>query len=514
MDDGASPAPPSTLVISGGGTVRVSTDALMGQAAALDLVSAELESAGRRLLAIDRAAPVSLLVAADAPLSAFRAETAIDEASEEVTRAAQAAALLASGLRSGADAYGAAEQAVSAIARDVAAKVANGIGLLAGSFGMLALGASAPLLLGGVAGLAIAGTARPDALRTVAEALARGLGRSRGALSSPLVVSLTRLAVMSADDLGTGLLRVPPALAGLLGDEGLGILGLATSASVVAATAAPFGALTETPVSIQVVRREQAPAATGFADRASRIPSSPSKQDAEPTVPTIGSPPAQAPNPAPQIRIDRVSEPGRPDTFEVYLGGTVDFGAVASDEPFDLTSNVGGLAGSDAAGSYRAVEQALADSGATAESSITVTGYSQGGLVGAMLAASDDHTVTGLFTLGAPAAQVPVPASVPWVAVEHSDDLVPALGGTWTSTDPVVVQREVVTAGAPESGLFFPAHELAQYRASAAMLDDAADPRVGQVLEALGAGSASRSTAGSAPTVTSTWYEASREAPR
>ena len=49
-------------------------------------------------------------------------------------------------------------------------------------------------------------------------------------------------------------MRVPVGLAHLLGDEGLGILGLDTSAATVAGLASPFGVLKETPVAVQQVR--------------------------------------------------------------------------------------------------------------------------------------------------------------------------------------------------------------------------------------------------------------------
>jgi hypothetical protein len=277
----------------------------------------------------------------------------------------------------------------------------------------------------------------------------------------------------------------------------------------VAGAAAGAGLLRETPVRVTAVASTTTAPASGFADRASRIPTTVHPPTAvHPRAATPFPPGAprpgigQQPDQVPQIRIDRYSEPGRPDRFEVYLGGTLDFAPRATDEPWDLTSNVGGIAGSDAAGSYRAVEQALAASGATAQSDVVVTGYSQGGLVAAMLAASDDHHVTGLYTLGAPAAQVPVPADVPWVAVEHSDDIVPALGGTWDSTAPVVVRREVFGDGPPPGELFFPAHELARYRDSAALLDAAADPRIARVGDAL----APEENAA----VRSTWYHAER----
>ena len=53
----------------------------------------------------------------------------------------------------------------------------------------------------------------------------------------------------------------------------------------------------------------------------------------------------------------------------------------------------------------------MALAGITAGSAVVFTGYSQGGLIAARLAASGDYHTTGLYTLGGPAGQVPVPAA-------------------------------------------------------------------------------------------------------
>ena len=106
-----------------------------------------------------------------------------------------------------------------------------------------------------------------------------------------------------------------------------------------------------------------------------------------------------------------------------------------------------------------------------------VTGYSQGGLLAAQLAASGDYRVQGLITFGAPAGQVEVPASVPWVAIEHSDDLIPALGGTFASSDAILVRREAAgdLTGSPH---VFPANQLERYAETAALADGTYERRL------------------------------------
>ena len=156
-----------------------------------------------------------------------------------------------------------------------------------------------------------------------------------------------------------------------------------------------------------------------------------------------------------------------------------------------MTSNVVGIAGAKA-GSYRAAEAAMKLAGIRADSSVVFTGYSQGGLVAAQLAASGDYRTAGLFTLGAPAGQVAVPKAVPYVAIEHTEDIVPAVGGTWASSAPVLVRRSVFGGKPANSTLVFPAHQLSQYRASAALLDRSDDQRVAAALGALDEGSRAR----------------------
>jgi hypothetical protein len=318
--------------------------------------------------------------------------------------------------------------------------------------------------------------------RTFFRGLSHWAAEHKALLSDPHVVELVRLAAMSTDDFGGGALHVPFGLSHLLGDEGLGLVGLDTSAAAVAGLAAPFGVLKETPVTVRRVRTlPGGRVATDFEDRASRIP-------------TNGD----------QVRIDRISTPGQADRFEVYLAGTSDFSPTPGTEAWDMTSNVSAIAGTGA-GSYHAAQQAMALAGITSGSSVVFTGYSQGGLIAARLAASGDYHATGLYTLGGPAGQVPVPASVPYVAVEHSEDLVPATGGAFDSSQPVLVRRTLFDGHPPDGSIMFPAHELSRYRQTAQLLDASDNPRLTHALAAINGPSAAGAT------VTSTFYRARRE---
>lgn len=479
------------ITVSGGGTVAVSTPAIIAQAARLDDLQRELHRCSGSLRAIDRG------VGAGEPPGSADAARAIDDARVLLAQASGWVALLAAGLRAGAETYGVGEHGTASLAQSLAAQWGMAFGEVLGfaaavagpALAAAAVGVSAPALA--VGALAAANPRTGAALGLLGR---RFVLENRGILSDPRFIDLVRTSVMTGDDVAGGVTQ-PPALLRLLGDEGLGIRGLDTTAAGLAAAGGAVGVLRETPVSVKVAATSAAVPAMGYVARAARIP--------EGTA---------------QVRIDRYQIPGRPDRFEVYIGGTRDFSPTATDEPWDITSNVAG-ASLDDSGAYRAVEEALRDAGADARSPLVITGYSLGGSVGAALAASGDHNVQGLLTLGAPAGQVVVPASVPWVALEHNDDLLPALGGTRASLDPVIVSRLAMGdgadggtgadagAGAGRLDEIFPAHDLDRYRDTAALAEGSTESRLRAARDALdtvGAG---------AERVESMWFVARRTPP-
>ena len=366
------------------------------------------------------------------------------------------------------------------MSQSVAAEFGAALGFLGSIVGPVFLPAVVSAVGGSAAGLALSNAVDPSGTRHGRAAVGTWLTSNRGLLSNPRFIEFVRYSVMSADDFGAGTARLPPAAVRLLGDDGFGLLGLDTSAATVASVAGLAGALRETPVVVKPTSTAIVSPATGFADRADRVPESDAR-----------------------VRIDRYIRTGEPDRFELYLGGTADFSPTATVEPWDLTSNVSAIAGADA-GAYRAVVDALASAGVQRDSELVVTGYSQGGLIGSQIAASGDYDVRGLYTLGAPAAQVLVPSNLPWVALEHTDDIVPAVGGTWASSDPVIVRREALVGHAVDPELIFPAHQLSTYRETAALVDGADESRL------VGAAARFEEVSSGAVRVESTWYTASR----
>lgn len=382
------------------------------------------------------------------------------EAQEALRSAEDRAASLARGIADAATAYGNAEAAVDGWARQLSATIAYQLGFWSPLAGALAVPVLLPGVLATAGGLGAAWLVTPEARRH--QTTEQWMQSNKGILSDPGFVRFVRLAVSSSDDLGEGLVHLPEPLAELLGDGGLGILGVGSSAAVAVGVAGAAGALRETPVSTTLSStRSGAVAPSGLADRASRIPTG---RD--------------------QIRIDRYPQPDGPDRFEVYLGGTIDGSLVASTEPWDMTSNLNAVAGADS-GSMVAARQAMKQAGIDSATPVVFTGYSQGGLLSAQLAASGDFDTRGLVTFGGPAGGVSVPHDIPYVALEHADDLVPATGGVWKSSDPVLVTRTVYGDHPYSGDIFFPAHELSNYRQTASLADASDEQRLASTQDAL-----------------------------
>ncbi len=451
------------LAIGGPGTTTVLTTELEEEASRLHGLLWEIENCHRELVALDRVIGNGILNAADAPQSALRAEQAIDEATAALNSATQDCEVLARGVSDAAQHYEWADRFVGQLEQQLAARLGYLLGMVAPV--LLALILPGALLAAGGTATFLASLPEKSRKALVAS-IGSWLKEKSGSLTDPRVVTAVRLSVMSADDAGAGFARLPPQVAAALGDEGLGLLGVDTSASVLAASAGAFGLLRETRV--KVTRGESVHGianARTMQERLNRIPSGPE-----------------------QIRIDRYSTPGEPDRFEVYIAGTEDFSPITGSNPSDLTSNVSAMAGGSdgsGAGSYRAIEEAMDLAGISSTSRVTFTGYSQGGLIAAQLAASGDFATDGLVTVAAPAGQVAVPHVIPYLAIEHQDDLIPALGGTFSSSDPLIVSRRAFDGSPPSTEPVLPAHRLDHYRDTAELIDQSTNLRLAGVLREL-----------------------------
>jgi hypothetical protein len=454
------------ITVSGGGSVEVGTDSLFAAAAALGGAQTAVAAVLRDLTAINhRATPWLAGVTGFAPAAA--AEFEMDAAYIALTQAHATATALADALRGSAAAYGATERAAEIMAQVAAGGIAYGLGL------SMAPSTRNLVWLGRLLA--------PTLLNSATESGSASSPWSvpfKFAVDSNRFASLTRLAVMSADEFGTGTSLQPPwadPAWSVTGDQGL-----STSIAALRDLGRVDDRLEETPIITQRTSSDIAPppVPTGWADRASRIPDKGTTD---------------------QVRIDTYQMPDGSKRYEVYIGGTREFGIGPDDQPWDMTSNLVGIEG-DTSGSMVAVENAMRESGITSDSPVLITGHSQGGLVAASIAQSGNYDVQGLFTLGAPAAQSTVSSDIPWVALEHSNDIVPALSGAWEHSEPVIVTREVgplALAGDPH---FFAPHMLPEYERTAALTDASGDPRVEGA-----AHSFDEFTAGAIPILTETY---------
>ena len=226
----------------------------------------------------------------------------------------------------------------------------------------------------------------------------------------------------------------------------------------------PGPELEETPVTVSPVRvgsRDAAAAPAGFTDLARRIP--------------------QAGDGSPQLRVERYELPGGEVHWIVYSAGTAEWSPVPGTDPWDLTSDVVGVAGGSA-GSSRAAVLALKAAGWRPGEPVIPVGHSQGGIVATDLATSGLAATPLLVTFGSPTAGVRLPPGVTDVAVEHSDDPVPALGGSPRAlADQRLLVREAAPAPASVPGQrtsALGAHAMSGYRQTAREMDASSDDRL------------------------------------
>lgn len=429
------------LLISGGGTVGVSTDAMRADSERLRALSAALPTVSISLRSVAALAGPADAIALGS-WRASEADAAFRRARTELQLAIEQCGQIVDALEAAAVNYEAAETEAMARIVSLSEQLAAGAGSLVGD----------------------AAQRNPGLARALAHLAARAVrqlvGNETGPgdielpddinaiLSDPRVVRLLRGVLMAGDDFVGGVVDIPPSLRDSTSEVGL-------TAVVVMALGAMAGLFRHTPVSTARVgaARPAAPV-VAVADRAARIPSA-----------VAGD--------AAQVRIETYSAPGKADRFEVYIGGTVDFSPLVKDEPFDLTSNLQLEAGLPS-GAYEGVRQAMALAGIDGDSEVVLVGHSQGGLIASALAASGDYRVDALVTFGAPAGQIAIPASVPALVVENVDDVVPALGGIQSNEHALVVRARAYPDGIPPD-LALPAHHIEAYIATAEAIDERAE---------------------------------------
>jgi pimeloyl-ACP methyl ester carboxylesterase len=370
----------------------------------------------------------------------------------QVSQASRDLQAISHGLQSASESYSGQEAAISAAAHEVSSALFWGMGRLLTLFPLAVI----PSVISGFSALltawAVTGK-RPEEL-----------------LSSPVVATGLGHVVSGVDDLAAGFLGIPlPVMRGI-GERGLGLSGPPTVAGGILlglGGISGIGAPPETLVTVTRVSSAPGQPPGGVEDLLARIPR------ANPDMP--------------QVRIERYEAAGDADananaTFIVYLGGTIDAALLATDEPWDMTSNLAALADMDA-GSQRAAVEAMKAAGIASDNLVTLVGHSQGGLIAARIAQSEEFRVGDVVTVGAPIHQVPVPRGVIVTAIEHNEDLVPKLGGlavpgaagAGTTT---MVRRSALKGGVVSGSDPLPGHNLSRYVETGRVMDTSSDTQL------------------------------------
>lgn len=434
--------------VAPGGTIIVATDALLAHLERLSALRGVLEGDA---IGLGHGSPAGPAALAGAPPLAWSAFRDWDAAASLTRAAARAAAEAERDLRTAIERYTEAESA--------------------GQQRMLALGASLALMLGPVLRVLIAAGA-PVALGAhlagyptasqLAELKTWMLAHPE-VITSPGFVEAVRTTVMSVDEAAGSTAGLPPGVIEAIEGE-LGFTGIETGAAVVIGAGVPFGLFRDGPVFAERVSTSYTTTGPeGAVQRLARVPE------------------------GDQVRIERYDAPGKNARYIVYVGPTETFSPVADHEPWDLTSNVTGVAGLPS-GSVRATEQAMHDAGVQPGDEVEFVGFSQGGLVAARLAASGDWHATGLETYGAPSGNIALPGGLHGMAVRNSDDFVPALAGPQLDHSLLQVERRAFEPGSPiPTELPAPAHQRSAYVATATVIDQAGSAAVREQIDALDA---------------------------
>ena len=459
------------LTISGGGGTAVATDELFVDAARLGAaagvidawaagaatLSVELDTAG-----LDRGAGGW---AEPAPAAAMRR-------TEQALRACgDTADELRGALIASAERYGWAERWI------------DGLWKVGGGFLAGALGAHLFSLhgVGSAVGLGVNAAARNLFGPTP---LDQWVASQQRLLSDPTFVRVVRAAADSIDELVAGargapgygafgqLVGAPESASALLGITALLGTKVLVDGPVSVARAIPGVGAPQGHPAASPVRMVAAP--TGVGDLADRVPS----------------------GDGPQIRIERYGQPDEP-RWVVYISGTVESSLVAGEEPFDHSSNAFGIAddswidelrtaGAESGAGERAVRQAMAEAGVAPGDPMMPVGHSGGGIIATRLAVDPQLNVVGTVNLGGPVVSAPTSEGVPVLSLEHDEDIVPAVGGSGHPADErLTVSRSVLDEGrAYDSAL--PAHDLARYRETAALVDESEEERLRAFRELVG----------------------------
>lgn len=198
------------------------------------------------------------------------------------------------------------------------------------------------------------------------------------------------------------------------------------------------------------------------------------------------------------ITVESSSSPA----YIVQIPGTQEWHPVRGDNPVDLATNVGLVAG-NRTHLASAVLDVMRAARIPNHAPIMLTGHSQGGMVAAAIASDpqvrSEFNIKALVTAGSPVARVEIPSDVAVLSIEAEQDLVPKLDGADNPDRPnwVTVKRDLARGPMAESTRdLMSAHSLANYQRVGSELDSVDDAAIAKwratVVEFFGAGEARR----------------------
>jgi len=164
------------------------------------------------------------------------------------------------------------------------------------------------------------------------------------------------------------------------------------------------------------------------------------------------------------VTVQRIDHPDGSRSWVVAIPGTE--ALIGEEVPFDGVSDVQ-LAAGVAETLTPAVMTAMERAGIPADEPVVLAGHSLGGMVATSVAwaAAGRFQVAGLITAGSPTIPRGFPPGVPAIRFEHDEDAVPHADDVPTGAggDVSVVRRSL--------GDIWPAHDVAEYRSTAAQTD-------------------------------------------
>lgn len=196
----------------------------------------------------------------------------------------------------------------------------------------------------------------------------------------------------------------------------------------------------------------------------------------------------------PKVNIRQIHRPDGSSAWSVDVPGTQDW-RLDSPGIYDTEGNLRGITHTDpdadpaeATQVMELVARALDDLDVPAGAPIILNGHSAGGIHAAALASNkaflSRYDVVMLNTAGAPIANFDIDPSVKVLALEHRDDVVPALDGrpnparaNWVTATATGTPRGAVPGGGIADTLTS-AHDVDNYVREAAALADSTDPAI------------------------------------